>query len=245
MSILPDASASGLLEADVDPLRYRYFRDDPLEVSGVLKALLPAGRRVLDVGCGTGDLAKSANAGKNNTLVAIEPDPARAEAARELGLTVHAGVLDDRFLAEHAPFDVVTFCDVLEHLVDPAAALEDAKRALRPGGVIIASVPNVAHWSVRLRLLAGRWEYAKYGIMDATHIRWFTRKTLTAMFEQAGLRVIEVRRTAGLSLPEYDRFKWIPYRVRRLFLRLAVRALPEAFACQNVVCAQLPAPSLP
>lgn len=232
----PDASAAGLI-GDTNPLRYEYHEDhgDQFEVVGVVRSFLPSNSWILDVGCGTGAAAVAANVGLNNTIIGIEPDPVRAEAARKLGIEVYNGVLDDAFVDAHRPFDVIVFSDVLEHLVDPASALTVAKRALRPGGAIIASVPNVAHWIIRLRLLLGRWEYAEYGIMDATHLRWFTEVTLRELFAKCGLHVTHVRRTAGVTLPEYRKFARIPLRLRRSMIHSALKLFPGALAAQNVV----------
>lgn len=104
-------------------------------------------------------------------------------------------------------------------------------------GAVLASVPNVAHWTVRLRLLQGRFEYAESGIMDATHLRWFTADTVRRLFASAGYRVQTMVGSAGLWLPEYRRGLWrcVPQRIRRPAIRRAVQLLPGLFACQHVV----------
>jgi SAM-dependent methyltransferase len=93
------------------------------------------------------------------------------------------------------PFDAIVYGDVLEHLSDPRAALVALDRTLAPGGIVIVSVPNVAHLWVRLSLLAGRFDYADRGILDRTHLRFFTRRTLVAFLHSAGLTVAELRVT--------------------------------------------------
>ena len=86
--------------------------------------------------------------------------------------------------------DVILCLDVLEHLVDPWAVVESLKKYLKPGGVIIASLPNVRNWKVIFPLvLEGEWQYAQSGILDKTHLRFFTRKTAVGLFENAGFRV--------------------------------------------------------
>jgi SAM-dependent methyltransferase len=82
---------------------------------------------------------------------------------------------------------VIILGDVLEHLRDPDATLADVLTLLAPGGRVIVSVPNVAHVDVRLMLLEGRWEYQGTGLLDATHLRWFTKTSLRAMLANAGL----------------------------------------------------------
>ena len=135
-------------------------------------------------------------------------------------------------------FDVVVFADVLEHLVDPAAALELARSLLAPGGCVVASVPNVAHWSVRLDLLRGRFDYRELGIMDATHLRWFTAENLKRVFRSAGLEVEQYAGSAGLWMSDYENrrpFKWLGAARREQLVLAGLRRWPGLFACQHVV----------
>ena len=150
---------------------------------------LPPGGAVLDVGCASGGLlaALSDDAGRRE---GVEVDPVAAAAARGVADAVHVGSVDDVDLPAGA-FDVVVLGDVLEHLVDPARGLVKVLPCLRPGGAVVVSLPNVAHWSVRLGLLAGRWEYRDSGILDDTHLRFFTWTTGRRLVEDAGLSVVE------------------------------------------------------
>jgi 2-polyprenyl-3-methyl-5-hydroxy-6-metoxy-1,4-benzoquinol methylase len=88
-----------------------------------------------------------------------------------------------------AEFDAVLFGDVLEHLVDPSEALVRVRPWLADRGVVVASVPNVGHWSIVADLLAGRFEYVPYSLLSGTHVRHFTRATVTDLFEASGYRV--------------------------------------------------------
>ena len=85
-------------------------------------------------------------------------------------------------------YDAILFLDVLEHLRDPDGVLRAARDWLRPGGRVLCSLPNVAHWRVRLALARGRFDYTENGLMDATHLRWFTRRTARELLTRAGLR---------------------------------------------------------
>ena len=130
--IAPDLIAPGLAGANLDPLRYDGQSDHPAEVAGMIHALMPSGVRVLDVGCGTGSVTLIANHGRGNSVCAIEPDPTRAATARARGIDVHNGVLDDTYLQEREPFDVVMASDVLEHLAAPSDLLRLFNRACAP-----------------------------------------------------------------------------------------------------------------
>src|SRR4030095_12656651 len=143
----------------------------PQEVARMLAELVPIGSRVLDVGCGTGALSQIIADTRNAPIIGIEPNPSRAAAARARGLEVHEEPFTPAVLEALELFDVVMFADVLEHVAAPENFLQLAHRALLPGGRVIASVPNVAHWSVRLDLLRGRFNYQSAGIRDSTHLR--------------------------------------------------------------------------
>jgi methionine biosynthesis protein MetW len=238
----PDENALALADSSPDPLRYDGHSDEPCEVAGMMRAAMPSGVRVLDVGCGTGSLAEIVNAGKSNSVLGLEPDPERAETARRRGVPTITGTLDESFAAAHGPFDVIVFADVLEHLPAPAAVLETAVAALAPGGLALISVPNVGHWSIRFNLLLGRFDYEDFGLMDSTHLRWFTEKSLRAFVKRSRLEILSVRAAAGLNLPVYRRtiLRLLPFRVRSAAIRLGVRFLPRLFGSQFVVVARKP-----
>lgn len=146
-----------------------------------------SGNRILEVGCSSGYLSERLVA-NGNTVVGIEYD---AEAAREAEAhceRVLVGDIETMELPE-GPFDVILCGDVIEHLRDPQAALA----RLRPlGRKLVVSTPNVANWAIRLSLLAGRWQYADRGILDRTHTRLFTRRSLVETIEAAGWHVEQV-----------------------------------------------------
>jgi 2-polyprenyl-3-methyl-5-hydroxy-6-metoxy-1,4-benzoquinol methylase len=180
-----------------------------------------------------------ANRDRNNTVIAIEPDPERAAVARARGLAVHNAMLDEAFLAEHGGFDVVMSSDVIEHTAAPAEFLQMMARALRPGGLLLISAPNVAHWSVRLNLLFGRFNYEPVGIMDSTHLRWFTARTIAELVDRAGFEILEMRHTAGMGMSIYHRglLRRIPRRHR--VIQVLTRMFPRLFGVQHVVKARL------
>ena len=92
---------------------------------------------------------------------------------------------------------MIVFGDVLEHLLDPATVLTSSLELLRPGGSIVISIPNVAHGAVRLALLQGRWNYTDTGLLDKTHIRFFTLTPCSRCWSRPGLSVTEFRSTVA------------------------------------------------
>jgi methionine biosynthesis protein MetW len=235
----PDQNAAGLLEGVPDPLRYDVEHPpDPDEVHGIVASMLPAGAKVLDVGCGSGVLAKVLEDASGAEFLGIEPDATRAARAVARGLKVRVGYLTAETVREIGLFDIVLFADVLEHLPNPQSMLLVARQALKPGGAVIVSVPNVAHWSVRLCLVRGLFQYQIEGIMDATHLRWFTADSIRALLVSSGFRVVEYRATAGQwLLDNWGRapLRWLPARGRVRFLRTASKRWPTLFGAQHVL----------
>ena len=150
--------------------------------------------RGLDVGCfvgATSALIKSRHPGCH--MVGIEPSQPAVEVARTRMDVVHAGLLEEvDFAAEgYGPghFDVIVLADVLEHIYNPWGVLKRLKPYLSPRGCILASVPNTRNLSVLSQLAAGRWRYEPAGLLDVTHIRFFTRIEVQEMFVATGYRI--------------------------------------------------------
>ena len=239
----PDENAAGLLRYGADPLRYQVDRPlDPDEVPGIVAKMIPIGSRVLDIGCGEGTLSKVLSDACRAEFVGVEPDPTRAARAADSGLNVLVGSFDREIIRELKSFDIVLFADVLEHLPNPHAILLTCREALRPRGAIIVSVPNVAHWSVRSELLQGRFRYQPTGIMDATHLRWFTATTAKSLIASAGFEVVAYRASAGVAVPDnLNRAPlcWLPSGYRTRLLRMGSRRWPTLFGAQHVVKAEM------
>ncbi|GIG39603.1 class I SAM-dependent methyltransferase [Cellulomonas phragmiteti] len=159
-----------------------------------LVRLVGPGKRVLDVGCATGYLGEVLKR-RGCEVVGVEIDPAAAAQAAEVLDEVLVADLEQVDLLdsfERGSFDVVVFGDVLEHLRDPLRLLRTCVGLLRPGGSVVVSVPNVAHGAVRLALLQGRWTYQDRGLLDRTHVTFFTRVSLLRLMSDAGLAVVDL-----------------------------------------------------
>lgn len=170
---------------------------------------------VLEIGCGTGATGALALANKRaGRYVGVELFPAAAEAARQVLSEVHvANVEQMSFPWQPAEFDALILSEVLEHLSDPWTIVRRLAHHVRPGGLVLASSPNVSHWRVLRELARGRFPLADQGVFDRTHLRWFTPSSFADMFEAAGFRIDRLRpvtpfapRTALLSRVTRGRF---------------------------------------
>jgi 2-polyprenyl-3-methyl-5-hydroxy-6-metoxy-1,4-benzoquinol methylase len=189
-------------------------------------------RDVLDVGCSSGYLSRPlTEAGVR--VFGIELDPEAAAEARSVCAEVAIGDVETiQFPWAPASFDAVVCGDVIEHLRDPGAALARLRPLLRPGGRLVLGTPNVANWAIRLSLLIGRWRYTDRGILDRTHTRLFTRKTLVETVVGAGYRVVKLDHTAPVPVigtPAVERIAHAIARVRPSLLayQLLVVATPQ------------------
>lgn len=231
----PDASASAFLGYVPDSARYNTDNNFPLESSSIIVSLITLGASVLDIGCGIGAIGSRLVQERGASVTGIEPESARAEMARGRGLNVHELYLDKTSVANFSTYDYVIFADVLEHLPDPGNLLRLTKQLLEPNGKVVISVPNVAHWSVRYDLAFGRFNYDQYGIMDATHLRWFTKQSLRKFVENCGYTVDKMLFTAGATLPVYEKMRWLSRDFRTKVVRSLSQRIPNMFACQFVI----------
>ena len=163
-----------------------------------LVELIPlSAQTVVEIGCGSGATgALYLRRNPRARYVGLEITESYAALARTHLTECHVGnieTLDILQLTGGVAPDCIVFGDVLEHLQDPWALLKKLKLQLAPHGCIAACVPNTGHWSVLANLLGGQWPYADTGLFDRTHLRFFTRQSLIALFQSAGLAVTDVR----------------------------------------------------
>ena len=158
----------------------------------MLKYLPATAKKVMDVGCGNGAFAAIVKKQNNAEVWGIEPMESEAIVAETVLDKVFTGGVEP-FL-EQLPdryFDAIYFNDVLEHLADPYSVLDILKSKLAPGGVIISSIPNVRFYRTFSRVVFAKdWRYDEFGIMDKTHLRFFTGKSIRRMYEELGYNVL-------------------------------------------------------
>jgi 2-polyprenyl-3-methyl-5-hydroxy-6-metoxy-1,4-benzoquinol methylase len=153
-------------------------------------------KKVLEVGCATGYFTKVL-AERGCKVIGMEIEPEAAKLAEQWAERVVVGNADDPEpwdVVDDESFDVVTFGDVLEHLRDPLIVLRRAVTKLKPAGFIVTSLPNIAHGDVRLSLLRGAFRYSDTGLLDRTHMRFFTLETVRELLAEAGLVVVDTQR---------------------------------------------------
>jgi 2-polyprenyl-3-methyl-5-hydroxy-6-metoxy-1,4-benzoquinol methylase len=186
--------------AEHGPTEPRYdFNKIDLESGSVhadVVRLVDGAPRVLELGPATGYMSRTLTAA-GSAVVGIELDAEMAERANEFCERVIVGDIDALDLGAELGderFDAVVAADVLEHLKDPLEVLNRLRPFLKPDGFFVISVPNVAHGSVRLALLSGDFKYRDIGLLDSTHLRFFTRETLERLLDDAELGMIEMCR---------------------------------------------------
>lgn len=188
-------SQHGTLRSTVAAKPNMYFEFDRPDV---LKLVPITARQILDVGCGAGRLGAAIKARQPARVTGLELHPEAAFRAKAVIDAVHSGNIEtDDFGWDEGSFDCVIFADVLEHLRNPELVLSRVHRWLKPGGWVIASLPNVRHHSVVKSLLAGNWTYESAGLLDADHVRFFTRREIEKLLFRTGFQIEEFGVVAG------------------------------------------------
>lgn len=187
----------------------------------------------MDAGCASGYLADQLR--KNNwRVIGIEPDARAAAVARGRCDALVESPLEDVDFRGLGPYQAVVFGDVLEHLVHPDSVLQSAVRSLDSGGAVLASLPNTAFVLIRMSLLFGRFDYTERGILDETHLRFFTKRSALSLLVSSGIAVESAKATippielvmSGIASPAV--------RPTRALLRALARIWPAGFGYQFV-----------
>lgn len=162
---------------------------DPAQPLKHIADMLPDGATVLDIGAGSGVLARVImRTGKRVTIDGIEPNEFAVKLAEPFYRSVYQGYAQEFFPAiQGVPYDYVVLADVLEHIPDPVAFLRELLAGFPESTNFIVSIPNVAFGGVRLALMNGTFDYVDSGLLERTHLRFFTLKTALTLFASVGL----------------------------------------------------------
>lgn len=194
-------------------------------------ARVPAGVKLaLDVGCGDGAFGENLKNKRNCTVWGIEPDKnSVATASEKIDKVINGIFVDDMPELKGMKFDAIFFNDVLEHLVAPQEALQLCKGILSEQGYVIASIPNLRYLPVMTSLIRDRdFKYQKFGVMDETHLRFFTQKSMIRLFEESGYEVLSIE---GINA--------IPPTGRKFFKRLLFSKQPDLQFPQFAIVSKL------
>lgn len=172
--------------------------------------LIPQNKKVLDVGCNVGNLGEKLIKEKKCEVWGIDYSIKAIELAK--GRLTKAIVFDLEnegvpFLEEK--FDVIVFADVLEHLKNPELVLRKFSTILSDEGIIVVSVPNVANIHIRSNLFFGRWNYEESGILDRTHLKFFTKKTIRESILNSDYNIIKIKSTPGFNFIFFRYFSFL------------------------------------
>jgi len=186
----------------------------------MLKYLPATSKKILDVGCGNGALAEVIKEQTGAEVWGIEYMDTEAQLAKKKLDKVFSGPCEDHL--DELPdnyFDAIYFNDVLEHLVDPYMVLGKIKHKLAKNGVVISSIPNVRYHNTFLRVLTQKdWRYDDHGVMDKTHLRFFTGKSIRRMYEEEGYTVLSHE-----GINQSKSLKPYLYNIPVLFTQLDIR----------------------
>ena len=214
--------------------------ENPYEVyakvnrSEMLPFIPETAQRILDVGCGVGNFGEVLKSKRAVEVWGIEPNKDAADiAARKLDNAI-CGLFDENSGLPAKHFDCIVFNDVLEHMVDPHSALLYAKQLLRDNGKIVASIPNVRYFDNLWTLVINRdWEYVDAGILDRTHLRFFTVNSIPTLFRNADYRIDSMKGINSLKYCNPERMK--QYRIINNLLLL--NSLRDTYWLQFAVVA--------
>jgi 2-polyprenyl-3-methyl-5-hydroxy-6-metoxy-1,4-benzoquinol methylase len=204
-------------------------------------------RRVLEIGCANGRMSRFlTERGCDVTGVELDPELSR-QAATVCRRVITGSIEVPETLPADEQFDVVLLADVLEHLAWPDRVLHRLGKSLAPGGALVIAIPNAAFWTMRLRLLLGRFDYSPNGgMLDRGHLRFFTRRSILRLLRECGFRIETVYAAPfllrGERLSKVPFMKWVLWLFNGLIPAAIARLFPGAMAYAFVIRATLDGP---
>jgi 2-polyprenyl-3-methyl-5-hydroxy-6-metoxy-1,4-benzoquinol methylase len=186
-------------------------------------------KTILEIGCGFGALGEILKSRDGVVVDGIEINQNAPQFLLKNYRQFWIGSVENLILPNHLEhYDCIIFPDVLEHLIDPWAVFATYLEYLKPGGFVVASIPNIRNLAIIIRLVvSGRWDYQGAGILDKTHLRFFTRKSITEMFEHEDLKIEKIH-------VNKDNFSWL----KKLLTALPNAIIPDLGVCQFLVVAK-------
>ena len=187
-----------------------YYKDKPeMYFSGIrgemLEFIPDNACRVLDVGCGEGNFGLNVKNKRGAEVWGVEMYDDAANTARlKLDHLLTGNIEADDLGLPEDYFDCIVFNDVLEHLQYPWSVVEKMRKYLTPGGCILASIPNIRYYPNMIRLLVHKeWTYTDAGLLDRTHLRFFTKSSIRSMFESSGYKIVRLEGLQYKAFPLY------------------------------------------
>mgnify|MGYP006414278653 FL=1 len=216
------------------PQYYKHVRDD------VLSLVPKSATDILEIGCAAGMTGRELKKNADIYFAGVEIDhKASLEAKKVLDYVIEGNIETLDLPFEEQRFDCILFADVLEHLIDPLTVLKKIRKFLKVNGTIIASIPNVQYLGVVNQLVEGNWTYQDEGILDRTHLRFFTYREIIKLFDEAGYKISTVSETLD---PQYKNMKdqTAELNIGRIRIRdLSAEELKKFFVYQYKITANL------
>lgn len=218
---------------------YKKFNFNQFETHKLVYDLIHPHQNILDLGCATGYFAKELKK-KKCRIWGVEKNPKAAEIAKQYCEYVYTTDLENEksVFFRKSFFDIVLLLDVIEHLTQPEVVLKLAKKHLRPKGQIIISTPNIAHASMRYQLLKGSFKYKIEGILDMTHLHFYTRETFKQFLAENDLALRQIIYSNGMTKVPF--FSKITDRLSPKMQHRIVQTWPTLFAYQFIaICKKI------
>lgn len=194
---------------------------DPLGAHNKMIEYVGDGKTVLEIGCGKGAITRHLK-NKNCKVACIEINEDYAKEAKCFCTEIIIGDVEslNKLSLPEESFDIILYGDVLEHLKNPAEVIKNFSKYLKKEGYIVISIPNIANWRIRLNLLFGKFNYQDDGILDKTHLRFYTKKTLKNMIVKSGYKINKWDIAPSLPLPMFIQNKMpdkLRYKIAKQF----------------------------